>query len=366
MRLVPLTNLAPGATLAQDVHVPGTDGPPLLRRGITLDDRYVRALKAKRVHAVWIEDALSEGVVPTRLLSPEAERKTVKAVRRALSDASEALATGRGLSPQAVAELTNVATLIAEEVHGMPEVALHLADLMGADHYLIQHTMDVAALGTVLAARVFREHGWVDHLGKRRRDAVDPRLAKMALGLLMHDIGKLAIPAEILDKPGPLDEHEWALVREHPVVGAEMLGDNVSYLIRVVVRQHHERWDGSGYPDGLEGEAIHQLARIAAVADVYDAVTSDRVYRPARKPHEGVTLIEQGDGVEFDPEVVSVFSRVVMPFPPGSEVRLADGRVGLVIDVDPRTPYEPTVRVLSDTGRVEEIERAMLDVPVSV
>ncbi len=90
------------------------------------------------------------------------------------------------------------------------------------------------------------------------------------------------------------------------------------------------------------------------------------MYRPARRPHEGVTLIEQGDGTDFDPEVVAVFSRVVLPFPTGSEVTLADGRDGLVVHVDPRHPYEPTVRVATDTGRIEEVERALLDVPVTV
>ncbi|HWT91522.1 MAG TPA: HD-GYP domain-containing protein [Solirubrobacteraceae bacterium] len=366
MRLVPLSQLVPGTTLAQDIHVPGDAGPPLLRRGIALDARYVKALAGKGVTSVWVEDSLSEGFQPARALTPETERRTVAAVGNALSSASDALAAGRGLSPKAVEELSDVALLIADEVHGAPDVALHLTDMMGADKYLLQHIIDVTALGTVLAARLFRQNGWVDYDGRRRRDSVDPRLAKIALGLLLHDIGKLAIPAEILQKEGPLDEREWAVMRTHPTAGTKLLGDNVSFLIRAVVKQHHERWDGTGYPDNLAGDQIHQFARIAAVADVYDAVTSERVYKPAKKPHEGVTIIEQGDGTDFDPEVVSVFSRVVMPFPPGSEVTLADGREGLVVDVDPRNPYEPTVRVLTDTGRVEEIKRALLAVPVSV
>ena len=366
MRLVPTSSLPANATLGQDVHVPGSDGPPLLRRGVTLSPGYIRALEGKGVMSVWVEDALSEGVLPVRAISPETQRKAIAAVGVALSDATDALTSGRGLSPRAVQELSDVASLIALEVHSAPDVALHLADMMGADQYLLQHVVDVTALGTVLAGRLFRQNGWVDHLGKRRRDQVDPRLAKIALGLLLHDIGKLAVPAEILQKPGALSAEEWVLMRRHPAQGAEMLGDNVSFLIRAVVKQHHERWDGSGYPDGIAGEEIHQFARIAAVADVYDAVTSERVYKASMKPHEGVTIIEQGEGTDFDPEVVSIFSRVVMPFPPGSEVTLADGREGLVVDVDPRSPYEPTVRVLHSNGAIEQIERALLAVPVTV
>jgi HD-GYP domain-containing protein (c-di-GMP phosphodiesterase class II) len=369
MRLLTLAHNVPlphGATVGQDVQIPGVNGPPLLRRGVELNHRYVAALLAKGVHAVWVDDELSEGVVPARVLTPETQQRAIVAVGSALSDATDALTTGRGLSVRAIDDLQHVATLIAGEVHGTPEVALHLADMMGADKYLLQHVVDVTALGTVLAARLFRQHGWVDHLGQRRRDAVDPRLSKIALGLLLHDIGKLAVPPDILQKQGALDDREWAEIRKHPEVGAEMLGDNVSFLIRAVVKQHHERWDGSGYPSGMTGEEIHQFARVAAVADVYDAVTSERVYKPPMTPLEGVTIIEQGNGTEFDPEVVGVFSRVVMPFPPGSDVELADGRVGLVTEVDPRLPYEPTVRVKRYDGSVEEIERAMLAIPAVV
>jgi HD-GYP domain-containing protein (c-di-GMP phosphodiesterase class II) len=365
MRLMSLDRLVPGSVLGVDVHETGEDGPPLLRRGVALSERYITALRGKGVLAVWVDDELSEGMLPARVLTTDTERQAITAVGRALGDATEALAGGRGLSAGAVEGLEVVAELIAKEVHASPTVGLHLADMLGADQYLLQHVVDVTALGTVLAARLFRSNGWIDHLGQRRRDQVDPRLAKIALGLLLHDIGKLAIPEEILTKKGPLSAEEWVIMRRHPQMGVDMLGDNISFLIRAVVKQHHERWDGSGYPEGIADEQIHQFARIAAVADVYDAVTSDRVYRPPMKPHEGVALINQGEGTDYDPEVVAVFSRVVMPFPPGSEVELADGRIGLVVDVDPRSPYEPTVRV-RESGSIVEIERALLAVPVAV
>jgi HD-GYP domain-containing protein (c-di-GMP phosphodiesterase class II) len=365
MRLLPVDSLPPGSVLGRDVLLPGSSAP-LLRRGVTLTDRYARALRDKGVASVYVEDELSEGIVPVRALTPETEHRTVTAVSGAIAEASEALSAGRGLSAKAIDDLSDVAMLIAAEVHGMPDIALHLSDMMGADRYLLQHVVDVTALGTVLAARTFRQHGWIDFKGERRRDDVDPRLAKIALGLLLHDIGKLAIPQAILDKPGALDAAEWEVVRRHPLLGVEMLGDHVSYLIKAVVRQHHERWDGSGYPDGLADDGIHQFARIAAVADVYDAVTSERSYKPPLRPHEGVRVIERGEGTDFDPEVVAVFSRVVMPFPPGEEVVLADGRTGLVVDVDPNAPYEPRVRVRGPGGSVEEIDRALLAVPVAV
>src|ERR1700704_1476869 len=179
--------------------------------------------------------------------------------------------------------------MIAHDVAQNADVAVALDDLSSADGYTLQHSIDVAAIGMLVGQRLFRESGWVAHLGRRVYDRRERRLARLGLGLLLHDIGKLIIPAEVLNKPGELDEAEWKLMRAHPRAGVEMLrSDLISPLVKVVVRSHHERWDGGGYPDRLAAGDIHQLARIAAAADVYDAVTSERVYAPARPPDVGV------------------------------------------------------------------------------
>src|SRR5204863_514365 len=194
--------------------------------------------------------------------------------------------------------------------------------------------------------RVFREQGWIDHTGKRTWERRDRRLARLGLGLLLHDIGKLIIPQDVLNKPGQLDEAEWELMRAHPRAGVEMLrSDLISPLVKVVVRSHHERWDGGGYPDGLSGDEIHQLARIASAADVYDAVTSERVYASARPPDIGVQIVIDGAGRAFDPDVVDVFRRVVTPFPPGVEVELGDRRRGVVVSVPQNDLTRPLVRI---------------------
>jgi HD-GYP domain-containing protein (c-di-GMP phosphodiesterase class II) len=119
-----------------------------------------------------------------------------------------------------------------------------------------------------------------------------------------------------------------------------------------VVREHHERWDGTGYPQKLAGRRIHQLARIAAVADVYDAVTSERPYKAAQPPAAGWAVIEAGAGTAFDPAVVEVFSEVVVPYPVGSEVRRCDGALGVVARIDPGTPRRPWVRFVDGERQV--------------
>ena len=363
MRLVSLDNLPERTSLAKDIFTSANADVPLLRRGVTLDERYRKALRDQGITTLWVEDDLSEGIDPVSAVSDETRKRATEAVGKALKEAQVALTSGKGLSDASVTELQNVAQLIAMEIMHLPDVALQLADMMSADQYLTQHVIDVTALGTVLARKTFNIKGWIDYQGKRRFGDLDARLSKIALGLLLHDIGKLSIPPEILNKPGKLNDAEWELIRRHPTDGFDMLGHDVSFLVKAVVRQHHERWDGTGYPDKVPGDRIHQFARIASVADVYDAVTSERAYKHAAPPCVGYDIIESGSGTAFDPEIVEVFRTVVTPYPPGYEVVLLDGRAGVVVEADPDDPLHPTVRVRNANGTVDEIARADLRLP---
>jgi putative nucleotidyltransferase with HDIG domain len=134
---------------------------------------------------------------------------------------------------------------------------------------------------------------------------------EIEFGFLLHDIGKLAVPDSILFKPGPLTEDERALMSRHTIVGAEIMRD-IEFLAEAskVVRSHHERWDGGGYPDGLSGEQIPLTARVFAVADVFDALTTDRPYRQALAFEEAHAMIISESGRHFDPAVVEAFERI--------------------------------------------------------
>jgi HD-GYP domain-containing protein (c-di-GMP phosphodiesterase class II) len=360
VRVVNIDSIPAGTKLARDIFADRHD-IPLLRRGVAMTETYRDALRQKGIQTAWIEDALGEGIEIEPVVSDETRHRASKAVGRALGEASAALERGVQLTDGAMTDLKECASLIAHEVMKHPDAALHLDDMMGADQYLTQHSVDVTALGLVLARRLFRDFGWLDYDGRRRYDQISGRLAKIGLGLLLHDIGKLSIPKEILLKPGKLDDAEWDIMRRHPVVGVEMLSPDTSFLVRAVVRSHHEKWTGGGYPDNLRGDQIHQFARVASVADVYDAVTSERPYKHAAPPHVGVDIILSGAGKDFDPDVVAAFRKVVAPYPPGYEVLLADGRRGVVVDVDMDDPFRPHVRVRNHDGGIEEIPRAFLN-----
>jgi HD-GYP domain-containing protein (c-di-GMP phosphodiesterase class II) len=351
MRLVATRRLEVGVVLGRDVMDGRPGAIPLLRAGVKLTDRHRDALIAAGVNAIYIDDALGEGIDVREAVDPETRRKATAAVSRAFEGARESMTAGHGITEVVMKDLTTVAEMIARDVEDNADVAVALDDLSAADGYTLQHSIDVAALGMLVGQKLFKERGWIDHTGKRTWERRDRRLARLGLGLLLHDIGKMIIPIDVLNKPGSLDENEWELMRAHPRAGVEMLrSDLISPLVKVVVRSHHERWDGGGYPDGLSGDAIHQLARIAAAADVYDAVTSERVYASARPPDVGVQIVAEGSGRAFDPDVVDVFRRVVAPYPPGCEVKLSDGRGGIVASVRPDNLERPVVRVAWDGG----------------
>lgn len=138
------------------------------------------------------------------------------------------------------------------------------------------------------------------------------QLRALSQGTIIHDIGKLDIPDEILNKPGRLTEEERAIIEQHPVRGYQMcrrLGFMKEEL--EIIRSHHEKWNGEGYPDRLAGEEIPRLARIVAVADVYDALTSDRAYRKAMSQEQAMAILRENKGTHFDPECVDAWERAV-------------------------------------------------------
>ncbi|MCK9487379.1 MAG: HD-GYP domain-containing protein [Dehalococcoidia bacterium] len=177
-----------------------------------------------------------------------------------------------------------------------PIVALSAA-LEARDGYTLGHGERVAALAVLIGQR----------MGVSGR-----RLRGIAAGGLLHDVGKIGVPDAVLHKHGALTPAEYDVVKEHPARGAEMLRHHFDQKVEAhVIRHHHERWDGGGYPDGLVGEAIPLEARIAAVADVYDALRSNRAYRPAFARDKAIQVLREGAGAHFDPRCVEAFLGVV-------------------------------------------------------
>jgi HD-GYP domain-containing protein (c-di-GMP phosphodiesterase class II) len=214
------------------------------------------------------------------------------AMARAFEEA--AVMPGTLLPHEILAELTEVAGRIVDEVLARDD-AVPAATGSEPALYLVEHSIEATVLGVSIGRRLVPEDS----------------LRELATGLFLQDIGKLALPSSLVEKPGPLAPDEWELMMQHPRLGLEFLrDDSVSGHAKSVVRSHHERWDGSGYPSGLVGEEIALFPRIAAVADAFGAVTSERFYARGLPRDEGIELIRQGSHRAFDPAVVSAFVEV--------------------------------------------------------
>src|SRR5213078_4315015 len=172
-----------------------------------------------------------------------------------------------------------------------------LSVLTGAIEARDPYTRGHSARVTALAEKIARRLGWSEE-----------RLASLRIGGPLHDIGKLAVSDEVLRKEGRLDDGELAQIREHPTIGARILLRMAALREAIpYVLYHHERWDGNGYPSGKAGEEIPLEARVLAVADAFDAMTSDRPYRPALGRDEALAEVARCAGTQFDPEIVRIF-----------------------------------------------------------
>ena len=331
--------------LARDIPSQVLGAQPLLRHGVHLSAKMAARLSELDVRAVWIEDDLGEGIIPAEPLPEHVRRATEQAVNSCLTAARSATENQSSLPAAAVSRIENAAASIIQALANCPDATLALDDLASAESYAYSHAVRVATLGLLVGQRMFRQAGWVDYRGQLRHDREEERLSQLAVGLLLNEIGKISIPSQILSKPGPLTPQEWELIKTHPLAGASILSsDLVSPLSIAVVRDHHERWDGLGYPGGRKETETHEFARIAAVADVYDAITADRPYQPANPPHVAVKAVREGAGTQFDPQIVAHFLRIAMPYPVGYTITLPDGSSGAVVGVDAEEPDYPVIR----------------------
>jgi HD-GYP domain-containing protein (c-di-GMP phosphodiesterase class II) len=355
MRLLATRRFKVGSKLGRDVPAKAGEAP-LLRAGVELTDAHRESLIKAGINAVYVDDDLGADIEVMQAVTEKTRNEARQALDQAFKEVPAMVANGSAIAAERMRELTDVASRIAEDVSAVGEAALALSDLAAADDYTMEHSIDVTLTGLLVARHMWETRGRIDWRGERTYDRFDQHMTQLGIGLFLHDIGKLAVPRDILYKPGKLEPEEWELVKAHPLVGLQMVkSDAIWPRAKDVIRSHHERWNGTGYPRGIAGEDIQPFARIASVADVFDAVTSERPYAEAASQDVGVRVIREGAGTQFAPEVVEAFLEIVPPYPPGNEIELADGRVGVVVSCPPGQIDLPLVRVTHD-GDGNELE----------
>jgi len=203
------------------------------------------------------------------------------------------------------------------------------------EDYLYQHSVNTSILATNLGSA----------RGYSRSELID-----LCASSLLHDIGILKVPREIIMKPSILTKEEDELIKKHPAYGMELLDKikNPPESAAEVIYQHHERIDGTGYPEGITGKEIAEYAKIVAIVEVYEAITHPRPYH-RNIPYEGARMIVQEAKSSFEPEYVKLFLNYITPYPPGSLVLLNNNEVGRVININEGLPLRPVVEIIYDS-----------------
>jgi putative nucleotidyltransferase with HDIG domain len=343
---------------------------------VITDPKDIDSILASSIKEVWIDCAKGIDVAPGEQAISESESEAqveaellqaavqVREVTRTPVAAEIARAVKIcAKSKQAVASMFNEARMgktvdtagaqklveeISDSVTRNPGALISLARLKTADDYTYMHSVAVCALMIALAKQ----------LGL---DAEQTRSAGIA-GLL-HDLGKAAMPMEVLNKPGKLTDEEFAIIKSHPEEGHRMLlaGSGVDPVALDVVLHHHEKTDGSGYPMRLKDAEISQFAKMGAVCDVYDAITSNRPYKSGWDPAESLRKMAEWTKGHFDPTIFQAFVKSLGIYPIGSLVILSSGRLGIVVDQAEKSLLTPRVKVFFSTKANARIKPEVVD-----
>ena len=246
-RLVRPDELPVGARIARAVLSGHTASAPLLRAGAVVTETIRSALERSGIGGVYIDDEPTGGIEPTPALEERTRLAVTNALAAAFAEAPAALSEKRALRYRTVADLESTVDSIIDDIYDADVATLALSSLASAEAYTLEHSIDVAVLGLLVANRLFREHGRVDFTGQRTHARIDEALRRFGIGLLLHDVGKLGLPPEIAKKPGLLDAAERDVVRQHPLVGLGLLDEeHVSSHALAIGRWHHEQFDDSG------------------------------------------------------------------------------------------------------------------------
>jgi HD-GYP domain-containing protein (c-di-GMP phosphodiesterase class II) len=234
---------------------------------------------------------------------------------------------------------------VIQEISRNPDIFALFSSVQGRDDYTYQHNVGVGVLSTLIGR-------WL-HMS-------EAELSVLSLAATLHDIGKLKIPNEILNKPGKLTDEEFNLVKKHTIYGYEMLKETTGANSRITLAalQHHERNDGKGYPLGLKDEQIDSYSKIVAVADIFHAMSSKRPYHEAMPFHVIVDQMRRGSFGALDPHIVSVFLENIVKRTVGREVVLTDGRVGEIVYLNPHDIETPLIRINDeyiDLSKIKEL-----------
>lgn len=308
MKYIPVENIVDGMRLARDVITPG--GKTLLLKELVLRTHFSQGLLQQQVTHVFVFDGEEQYSPDFQLLSPHTKYQAIDVAKTMFDN----LKMGRLLNSE---HITSFVGELVDELLSQTQLLISLHRMGTVEEYLIEHSINTTIVSTVIGIRC----------GYPRE-----KLLALAKGAFLHDIGKTKVPDTILNKTAPLTTVEFEKIKMHAQFGFNIIREMTDCTMQtaVVSLQHHEKYNGDGYPANLAQGQIHDFSRIVAIADVYDSLTTDRCYRPGLPPDKALDLMGKECGLHFDPFLYNIFASSVVVYPVGSFVELSDGSVGSV------------------------------------
>jgi HD-GYP domain-containing protein (c-di-GMP phosphodiesterase class II) len=330
MRRILLENVASGMKLARPLY--SAEGKILLNAGLDLKERYIERLRDLDITYIYIEDELTADIDVPDVVSEKSRLEAITATKNIMED----LKLGKKVDATQAKKIVNN---LVDELCRNNGVLVNFTDMRTRSDYLFGHSVNVCILAVMAGLNL-----QYDEL----------RLRDLGVGAMLHDIGKIELSPDLLNKKGRLTAGEITDARRHCELGFEILRQNpdISLMSAHCAYQHHERHDGSGYPRNLKGGDIHQFAQIVALADVYDALTTDATYRQAVPVYEAIAIINKASGTYFQPELVDHFAANIAIYPIGSVVRLNTNEIGVVVDISKESKNKPVVRIIMDANQI--------------
>lgn len=330
---------------AAEVLASSMEPPPKQNAGPLLP----RRLRARVGRQPYVKRTVVRSRPPHEIQKPvrlehEVARKVLDAGRVNVKSLLHSASMGQMLDTQ-VAEATVDACV--HSILRNPEAMLWMSRIKNRNEYTAEHCLNVCVLAIAFGRHL--------HMSEEE-------LQLLGLCGLLHDVGKMHIPTEILDKPGRLTEAEFEVMKQHTLIGHELLKrqeDGLDHLVLDVALNHHERPDGTGYPRGLGEREIAEFSRIISVVDTYDAITSNRCYAPELPSADAQKIIFENRGTQFDETVALQFVKAIGPYPPGTLVELRNGMAGIVLTGKVHFRHLPTVLLLRDANKQPMEERTV-------
>lgn len=338
MRIVSVQGLKQDMKLGKSIF--SEDGKILLVSGTKLTKNYIRQLKHKNIPAVYIDDEISKDIEIKNVLDDVLRFKAVNKIKNIVNDLIPRNKNKTIMDNKQYLDVKNIIYRIINNMEKNKDILFNMVEMMSTDVATYNHMVNVAILSILVA---------------RELNIPEDKINEIATGAIIHDIGKLQIPPEILNKSQNLTELEAETIREHTRYGYDIIKDNVSVssIVKTIVLLHHEKIDGSGYPMGLKGHDINIYTQIVSVCNMYDGMVRDRVYKRKVPIYKALEAISSEAIAKHDRKIYDALVKNITFFPQGSGVLLNTGQKGLVTKVNKDNPTRPKVKlVLNPDGRL--------------